>query len=256
MEKTLADINNIISSIVSIPNGADNLEFSQAYNYPLDDSTPTATFSSLLGPKIGQFDKHLTLLGDLYHYISLIKTKITAISTASSVESQLTDSTSNDFGDSIGKADTVLTTVKGNLEEIQSDLESVMNFTDAFDSYTQQYSLVIYGSIIGCTTAVIIGAIFIKCLNILCCRHLLYFVCIIMFFISIALFIYAIILSFLMASMHYTTSYIEGTFTSPTKFTQTITDIYGLKYSEFTATFSQCFGGTNDFMTQLNPFLQ
>ena len=124
-----------------------------------------------------------------------------------------------------------------------------MNFTDIFDSYIQQYSLVIYGLILGCSIAVILGVVFIKCLNILCCRHTLYFVCILMFFICAALFIYAIVLSMLMASMHYTCAYIEETLTSPTKFTQTITDVYGSKYSQFTNTFSECFGGTNDFMT-------
>ncbi len=66
MEKSLSDLDSIISSIESVPNGVNNLEFSQAYNYPLDELTLSATFSSLLGPKIGQFDKHLTLLGDLY----------------------------------------------------------------------------------------------------------------------------------------------------------------------------------------------
>lgn len=219
MEKSLADINTIITNIKSVPNGVNDAQFTLSYNFPLDESSSTDMLSSLLGPKVGQFDEPSTLLGDLYNYLSTIQTKLTAIATASSVESQLTDSTTNDLGDSIGKADTVLTTVKGNLESIQSELESVMNFTNTLDSYIQQYSLALYGSILGCAIAVILGVVFMKCLNVLCCRHLLYSVCFLLFFLCVALFFYAIVLSMLMTSMHYTCAYVEETFTSPTKFT-------------------------------------
>lgn len=255
MEKSTADISSIISNIKSVPNGGDDAQFSQTYNYPLDQSTSTDSFSSLLGPQIGQFDQPATLLGDLYQYLTTIQSRLTAIATASSVESQLTDSTPNDLGDSIGKADVVLTSVKGNLEGIQSGLESVMDLTHTLDSYIQQYSLALYGSILACAITVILGVVFMKCLNVLCCRHLLYFVCFLLFFLCAALFVYAIVLSMLMTSMHYTCAYVEETFTSPTKFTQTISDIYGSKYSQLTTTFSECFGGTNDFMLNVDVSL-
>lgn len=256
MEKSTTDINTILSNVKSVPNGVDYAQFSQSYNYPLDESSSTATLASLLGPKVGQFDQPSTLLGDLYQYLTTIQAKLTAIATASSVEAQLTDSTANDFGDSIGKADAVLATVKGNLESIQSSLESVMGLTHSLDSYIQQYSIALYGSILGCAVAAILGVVFMKCLNVLCCRHLLYFVCFLLFFLCAALFLYAIVLSVLMTSMHYTCAYVEDTFTSPSKFTQTFTDIYGSKYSQLTTTFSECFGGTNDFMLNVDVSLK
>ena len=132
----------------------------------------------------------------------------------------------HDIGNSIKDADIVLTTVKDSLEVILSDLESAMSYTDTFDTYAQQYSLLLFGSILGCAIAVILGIVFLKCLKIICCRHLIYLVCILMFFLCLLLFIYAIALSILMTSMHYTCTYVEDSFTSPTKFTQLITDVY------------------------------
>ena len=44
MEKSIDDINNIISSIKLMPNGLNDTQFTQAYNYPLDESTSTAIF--------------------------------------------------------------------------------------------------------------------------------------------------------------------------------------------------------------------
>ena len=36
MEKTTADINTIITDIKSLPNGVDDAQFTQTYNYPLE----------------------------------------------------------------------------------------------------------------------------------------------------------------------------------------------------------------------------
>ena len=81
MEKTTTDINTIISDIKSLPNGVDDAQFTLTYNYPLDTSSSTDILSSILGPKIGQFDQPSTLLGDLYQYLGTIQTKFTAIGT-------------------------------------------------------------------------------------------------------------------------------------------------------------------------------
>lgn len=111
MEKTTADINTIITDIKSLPNGVDDAQFTQTYNYPLESSTSTDMLSSILGPKIGQFDQPTSLLGNLYQYLGTIQTKLTSIATESSVESQITDSSPTDLGGSIANADIVLTTV-------------------------------------------------------------------------------------------------------------------------------------------------
>ena len=111
MEKTTADINTIITDIKSLPNGVDDAQFTQTYNYPLEQSTAIDTFSTILGSKIGKFDQPTSLLGDLYQYLGTIQTKLTSIATESSVESQITDSSPTDLGGSIANADIVLTTV-------------------------------------------------------------------------------------------------------------------------------------------------
>jgi len=72
MEKTTADINTIITGIKSLPNGVDYAQFTQTYNYPLESSSSTGMLSSILGPKIGQFDQPTSLLGDLYQYLGTI----------------------------------------------------------------------------------------------------------------------------------------------------------------------------------------
>lgn len=124
-----------------------------------------------------------------------------------------------------------------------------------FDTYSKQYSLALYGGILGLSIAVILGIVFLKCLNVMCCRHLIYLVCIIFFFICLILFIYTIVLSIVMTSVHYSCTYLDDSFTSPTKFIQTITDTYEQKHVKFKTVFSECFGGTNNFMLEVDPNL-
>ncbi len=75
---------------------------------------------------MGKFDQPTTLLGDLYQYLGTIQAKFSDIATESSVEAQLTASNPNDLGDSIDKADAVLTTVEDSLQTILKDVKQGM----------------------------------------------------------------------------------------------------------------------------------
>lgn len=86
-------------------------------------------------------------------------------------------------------------------------------------------------------------------------RFCLYFLCIILFLICLVAFVVTIILSFTLPSLYYTCQYIQDTFTTPAKWTSTILTLNGNGYTETANHFAQCFGGTNDFITFVNPSL-
>ena len=94
-----------------------------------------------------------------------------------------------------------------------------------------------------------------KCLDWISCRYVLYFFCLICFFLGIILFIFALILSAGMSSVYYGCLYFESSFTTPSGFTNIVTNLVGSQYANVGTYFSQCFGGTNDFLTATDATL-
>jgi hypothetical protein len=171
---------------------------------------------------------------------------------ASNVQPHLT---SGDMGNQITITDGILAGIQGNLDSLTSQIQSVLTLLSAIDSMNTSYSIPFYGIILGQALLILLGMIFMKCLNMLACRYFIYFICLIMFFFCLLLFIYAIILAILMPSLFYTCSYFQNTFTTPTGFTNMILTLQGNSYSDLANQFSQCFGGTSNFMQTLNPTL-
>ncbi len=99
----------------------------------------------------------------------------------------------------------------------------------------------------------IIGIIFVKCFNIISCRHFIYLLCMVSFFVAIILFALAILLAIGMSTSYYSCVYLGNTFTNPNSFRNTINNLIGSSSSSLPDYFSQCFGGTNDFITVVNP---
>jgi hypothetical protein len=248
------DINNILTNLPTMPRGTDSLEFTQAYKYPLDDTTNAGTFATVLGPLIGTHGVSTTLLGGLQTYVSQLLTNMSTISdSASTVSPHLT---SSDMGVQITTTDGVLAGVQNNLDSLYSQLKNLLSLLSSIDSLTTTYSIIFYGIILGMASLILLGIVFMKCLNAIQCRYFIYFICFIMLFFCILLFLYAIILSIIMPTLFYTCSYFENTFTSPTDFTNTILTLQGNGFADLANKFSQCFGGTNNFMTSVNPTLQ
>ena len=103
----------------TMPTGANTLEFSQTYPYPLH-TTPSGTLSTVLGPKIGVFSNTSSLLGDLYNYVTTLEANLTTItSAASGVHPHIT---SADMGARITATDTILTNVQTSLDGMKGQI--------------------------------------------------------------------------------------------------------------------------------------
>lgn len=225
MNTLLTDINSVLTGLMNVPKGTDSLEFSQSYNWPLESSSTTSTLTGVVGPSVGTFGVSSTKLGALYSYVSSMHDNITAITTAASnVEPSLN---AGDMGAQITVADGVLSTVQSNLDSMKSQVENVLSLLKNIDSWNINYSIPFYGVVLGMACLIIIAIIFLKCLNMLGCRYLIYFVSLILFFFCLLLFVYAVVLALLMPSLFYTCSYFQDTFTSPTSFTSTIITLLG-----------------------------
>ena len=94
-----------------------------------------------------------------------------------------------------------------------------------------------------------------KCFDMIKCRYCLYLMCIVIVFICLVAFFITIVLSITLPSLFYTCQYFENTFTTPAKWTSTILTLQGNSYATLANNFAQCFGGTNDFITYVNPTL-
>ncbi len=87
MQILLSDINSILTNLKNIPRGSDSLQFSQTYNFPLDDTTSSGTFTTVLGPLLGTYGVSSTLLGGLYTYITQLSTNMSTIANSASTVS-------------------------------------------------------------------------------------------------------------------------------------------------------------------------
>ena len=196
-----------------------------------------------MGTKIGIFGDSTTLLGDLYNYVNTLEANLTAITTAASgVDPHLT---AGDMGARITATDTILGTVQTSLDGMKTQVESVISLLEKADSYNITYSFALYGTVMGMSLISLIAIILIKCFNMITCRYLLYFICILSFFISAFLFLFAIALSVGMSTTYYSCVYLADTFTSPSSFTNMVNNIIGTQHSSISTYFSECFGGTN-----------
>lgn len=245
--------NNALTSMQLMPNGVNTLPLTLSYNYPLESSTVTGTFSSSIAASIGSFNSNTSLLGDLYNYVNSLYVNLTAITTAASgVSSHLT---STDMGAHLSVVDTVLTQVQATLEGITPTLSSAMDMLTNLDNMINKYSMLLYAVTMAMAVLTLIGVILVKSCKAIGCRHFLYLVCLSSCLIGIILFAFAIFLAAAMSISFYSCSYTSTTFTNPLSFTNTITNVFGSQYSNLPTYFSQCFGGTNDFITMVDPTL-
>jgi len=159
------------------------------------------------------------------------------------------------MGAHLSAVDTILSQVQSTLNGITPTLSSAMDMLTNLDSYLSKYSMLLYAVTMGLGTLTLIGIILVKSCKAIGCRHFLYFVCLISFFIGIILFAFSIFLAAAMSVSYYSCSYTSTTFTSPASFTSTITNIFGSQYSNLPTYFSQCFGGSSDFITMVDPAL-
>jgi hypothetical protein len=203
MDTAISQTNSVLTGLKSVPRGSDYLQFSQSYNEPLDSSATTGTFSTVLGPQIGTYGVSSTLLGSLYSYVTNnILTNLTSITTAASgVTPHLN---AGDMGTQITITDIALASIQGNLDSLNTQMSNVLSLFASIDSYNINYSILFYGVILGLALLILISIVFMKCFNMLSCRHFIYFICFIMFFLCILLFFYSIILAIIMPTLFYT----------------------------------------------------
>ncbi len=254
MDTIVTDTNTAIDNLKYVSN-TDSTQFSQTYNQPLDSSSPTGIFNSILGPLIGTFGVNSTLIGDLYTYVTNnVLSNMTSITTAAS--GVLPHLTSGDMGAQITITDSALAAVQSNLDSLNNQITNVLKLLSNIDSYNIKYAVIFYGIVLAQASLVLIAIVFMKCFKMLSCRYFIYFICFIMFCFTVLLFLATITLSFLTPALYYTCSYFENTFTSPTAFTSMILTLQGTGFTNIANQFAQCFGGNNGFMTIINPTLQ
>lgn len=236
-----------------MPNGGNNLQFALNYNYPLESSVHTGTLPTVLGPTIGTFSSSTTLLGDFYTFVNTIESDLSTIATAASgVNPHLT---AGDMGARITATDTILGSVASSLDGMKSSFKNIMSLLSNIDSYNVKYSFALYGSIMGIGIMVIIGIILVKSFNCISCRYCLYFLCFASFLLAAIMLLFATVLAAGMSSTYYSCVYLSDTFSNPNRFTHMVTTLVGPQYSDISTYFSQCFGGTNDFITMVDPTL-
>ena len=136
MGTVVTDTNNVIAGLQTVSN-TDSTQFSHNYNYFLDSSVVSGTFSTVLGPLLGTHGSNSTLLGSLYSYIvSDILTNMTSITTAATSVSPHLNSAG--MGAQISIADAALGVIQGNLDSMNSQFQNVLSLLSNIDSYNRK----------------------------------------------------------------------------------------------------------------------
>lgn len=236
-----------------MPNGANTMALTLSYNYPIESATLTATLSSSIAARIGTFSDSTSVLGDLYSFVNTLYTNLTTITTAASALSS--HLTAGDMGAHITAVDTILGQVQSILDSVTSTLSSSMEVLTTVDSYNVKYSMTLYAVTLSLGILAIIGIILVKSCHFIGCRHFLYLICMLSFFMGIILFVFSIFLAAAMSVNYYSCTYTATTFTNPVSFANAVSNIFGSQNANLSTYFSQCFGGSNDFITMTDPTL-
>jgi hypothetical protein len=158
------------------------------------------------------------------------------------------------MGAHISAADAILSQVETSFNGIELKLQDIMAMLANVDSYNSKYSFALYGTVMGMGVMVLVGVILVKCFDAISCRHCLWLLCFISFFLALLLLVFAVGLAVAMTTTYYTCIYLSDAFTSPTTFTSVMNTLVGSS-GDVSTYFSQCFGGSNDFLTRVDPTL-
>ena len=253
METAQNHASSALTAMQTLPDGTTTAALNLNYNYPIENAGSTGTLASAVAASIDTYTNSTSLLGTLYDFVNTLRTNLTDISTAATTVSPHLNAAG--MGTQITAADTVLGQVQGNLDSINDKMKSVMSLLANIDSFTSSYELALYGVILGVSLMVLLGIIFVKCMGMMRCRYFLYALCVVALFLCLFTFLLTVILGLLTPSLYYTCDYFEGKFDSPSAFTSMMTTLQGSEYDTLVNNFAECFGGTYDFMTVLNPTL-
>ena len=237
----------------TLPDGTTTAALILNYNYPIEDNTATGSLASSVAAQVDTYTNTSSLLGILYDYLSTLRTNLTDISTAATTVSPHLNNAS--MGAQITATDTVLGQVQDNLDGINTKLKSLTSLLANIDSFTSSYEIILYGVILGISMLILAGIVFVKCLGCIKCRYFLYVLCVITLFLCLITFLLTVVLALLTPSLYYTCDYFQGRFDSPSTFTSMMNTLQGSDYDTLVNNFAQCFGGTYDFMTVMNPTL-
>jgi hypothetical protein len=233
---------NMAENVKKVPDG---LGGPAVINYMGDIGTAGATtpIPSVLVDILGDATKPDSVVGGLYPTLSNLGTLLNEIKAGSdSFASQV-----GTFTSQIGTITSDLDKVKVQMRDLDDSLSSSLDILETPKSMGTLVISVIYGVMLGLSVLALLGVVLMTFCDKYKCRYLMYFSCVILFFLGILGFLIAMIFSIIVPVMFFLCEWLDVTMQSSTFSTNTGKFLTDTKVREIIGT---CLpGGSGDIIS-------
>ena len=215
MTNVQTDATAALTAIARIPRNVDaggNMN-DITYNTPFNSASPTATITSIFPPILGSSTTG-GYVGTLHTFVTAAKVSITAIST--SADNFLQQSAN--FQSGVAALQTTITVFNNFVSNADN---GSYTFIDNISSEKPMINLgvqLVYGVTIGIASIMLLGTLLVAFCDKPKCRYLMYFACVILFFIGLMGFLMTIIFSILTPTVYFGCQFIDYSLNSTSNF--------------------------------------
>jgi hypothetical protein len=206
---------NALSDTAKIPNNVNaggNMN-AIAYSTPLNSGSTTGTINSIFPGLLGSSNTG-GYVGSLYTTINSVLTIINNISsTASNFVSEV-----NNFQSSVGSLRTTVQNFTNFTVDMDNSLYSTLNTVDTQNSNIQTAVKLVYGLTIGLASVMLLSTLLVAFCDKIKCRYLMYFTCVILFFIGVIGFLLSVIFSIASPVVYFGCQFLDFSLSSSTNF--------------------------------------
>lgn len=206
-----SDFTNMALNVKKTPNN-DVAGTAAVINYQgnIGDTTPTAgAIQSKFVDVLGKFDEPSSIVGILY--TSLTSTSDTLESIRAGADGF--SGGISGFQSQITTINSDLANVRNQINDLDSSLSSSLELLDTPKSMGTLVINVIYGVMLGLSILAMLGVVLMTFCDKYKCRYLMYFSCVILFFLAILGFIIAMLFSIIIPVMYFMCGWLDVTLT-------------------------------------------
>jgi hypothetical protein len=209
------DATAALTAIAKIPNNVDaggNMN-AISYSTPLNSASPSGTTSSIFPPLLGSSNTG-GYVGTLYSLVTAAKASITSISSsADNFNSQ-----ASSFHSGVSALQTTINNFNGFLSNADSGSYTYLDMISSKKPLINLGVQLVYGVTVGLASLMLLGTLLVAFCDKPKCRYLMYFTCVLLFFIGLVGFIMTIIFSIIAPTVYFGCQFIDFSISSTANF--------------------------------------
>ncbi len=197
------NVTTVRNQVRDIPNTVSPYKLTLTYNIPIN--APTTTLLSPFATVLGDHSNTSSLVGGLYTVINNISLMITDIrNNATSFSGSFSG-----VGATLGPIQDAIKSISDSISNLDSSMGGFLGYVNTAGTNGNMGLQVYYGVLIGFSFLSLLGTLLTVCCDKYGCRNLIYFACIVLFFVGLIGALIATLFSVFIPVLTWTCSYID-----------------------------------------------